>query len=437
MKKFGLLFTTILLLSINQFAQRTLPTNEHFDYSFGELRTVGTDWSRVSGTSNDLNVVTGNLSYTNYPMPAIGNQIQISSSGADDVKLTFTSLSVAGTTIYASFLLNSSNSTGLSLGAYFASLGSGTTSPSYGARCWIRNGSIPGTNFNLGLSRGSNTQLGWSGDLSFNTTYLVVISYEIVTGTANDLVKLWIDPDLSGVEPVAIVSGNQALTSDNSAIDGFFIRQAAGTSNANIDGLRIATTWSQAPLPVELTSFSASVIGNAVKLSWQTATEVNNFGFEVERASLSASPLRVWEKIGFVNGNGNSNSPKSYSYEDKNVTAGKYSYRLKQIDNDGQFEYSKTIEVDFGTPGKFELAQNFPNPFNPETAIRFTLPAASSVKLTVFNLLGQEVKLLVNEYKEAGTHIINFNASDFNSGVYIYRLETNGVTQTRKMTLIK
>ena len=146
---------------------------------------------------------------------------------------------------------------------------------------------------------------------------------------------------------------------------------------------------------------------------------------------------QAWEKIGFVNGNGNSNSPKSYSYEDKNVTAGKYSYRLKQIDNDGQFEYSKTIEVDFGTPGKFELAQNFPNPFNPETAIRFTLPAASSVKLTVFNLLGQEVKLLVNEYKEAGTHIINFNASDFNSGVYIYRLETNGVTQTRKMTLIK
>jgi len=115
----------------------------------------------------------------------------------------------------------------------------------------------------------------------------------------------------------------------------------------------------------------------------------------------------------------------------------KYSYKLKQIDNDGQFEYSKAIEVDFGTPDKFELAQNFPNPFNPETAIRFSLPVAGSVKLTVYNLLGQEVKSLVNEYKESGTHIINFNASEFNNGVYIYKLEANGVTQTRKMTLIK
>ena len=109
------------------------------------------------------------------------------------------------------------------------------------------------------------------------------------------------------------------------------------------------------PLPVELTSFSASVVRNTVKLNWKTETEVNNYGFEVERYALSAE-RQAWEKIGFVNGNGNSNSPKSYSYEDKNVTAGKYSYRLKQIDNDGQFEYSKAIEVDFGTPGKFELS---------------------------------------------------------------------------------
>ena len=100
------------------------------------------------------------------------------------------------------------------------------------------------------------------------------------------------------------------------------------------------------PLPVELTSFAAKVSGNKVLLNWETATEVNNYGFEVERASLSASPLRVWEKIGFVNGNGNSNSSKSYYFIDANVTQGKYSYRLKQIDNDGQFEYSKVIEVD-------------------------------------------------------------------------------------------
>ena len=197
-------------------------------------------------------------------------------------------------------------------------------------------------------------------------------------------------------------------------------------------------------LPVELTSFSASTIGSSVKLSWNTATEINNYGFEIERASLSASPLPVWEKIGFVNGNGNSNSPKDYSFVDDNVTAGKpayrtgrYSYRLKQIDNDGQFEYSKTIEVDMNGVKKFELSQNYPNPFNPATTISFNLPEAGNVKLTLFDILGQEIKTLVNEFKESGVHTINFNASELNSGMYIYKIESNGLTQTRKMTLIK
>jgi hypothetical protein len=190
------------------------------------------------------------------------------------------------------------------------------------------------------------------------------------------------------------------------------------------------------PLPVELSSFSASVVGNAVKLNWRTETEVNNYGFEIERYALSAE-RQAWEEIGFVNGNGNSNSPKSYFYEDKNVTAGKYSYRLKQIDNDGQFEYSKTIEVDLGAPKKFELSQNYPNPFNPTTTIRFNLPEAGNVKLTLFNILGQEIKTLVNEFKESGVHTINFDASELNSGMYIYKLEAGSFVQTRKMTLVK
>jgi hypothetical protein len=193
------------------------------------------------------------------------------------------------------------------------------------------------------------------------------------------------------------------------------------------------------PLPVELSSFSASVAGNAVKLNWKTETEVNNYGFEVERKILKQvqNDSPVWEKIGFVNGNGNSNSPKNYSYEDKNVSAGKYSYRLKQIDNDGQFEFSKTIEVDLGAPKKFELSQNYPNPFNPTTTIRFSLPEASTVKLTIYNILGQEIKTLLNEFKESGIHSLNFNASELNSGMYIYKLEAGTYTQSRKMMLVK
>jgi len=200
-----------------------------------------------------------------------------------------------------------------------------------------------------------------------------------------------------------------------------------------------ASTSSITALPVELSSFSASIISSTVKLNWQTATEVNNYGFDVERKILKQvqNDNASWEKIGFINGNGNSNSPKSYSYEDKNVTAGKYYYRLKQIDNDGQFEYSKAIEVDFGTLKKFELSQNYPNPFNPKTSISYNLSEASNVRLTIFNLLGQELRTLVNEFKESGVHTINFDASDLNSGMYLYKIEAGSFVQTRKMTLVK
>ena len=136
-----------------------------------------------------------------------------------------------------------------------------------------------------------------------------------------------------------------------------------------------------------------------------TETEVNNYGFEIERKSGSRlSEVGNFEKIGFVQGNGNSNSPKYYSFEDNNLTAGKYSYRLKQIDTDGQFEYSKVIEMNHGAPMKYELSQNYPNPFNPVTTIQFSMPQAGEVKLTVYKILGEQVAVLVNENKEAGGH---------------------------------
>jgi hypothetical protein len=205
-----------------------------------------------------------------------------------------------------------------------------------------------------------------------------------------------------------------------------------------IDGIRISNDWVEALLPVELTSFSAATIGSDIKLSWKTATEINNYGFEIERCALSAE-RQAWGKIGFVNGNGNSNSPKSYSFVDDNVTAGKYSYRLKQIDNDGQFEYSKTVEVDLGAPKKFELSQNYPNPFNPSTVISYQLSAPSKVTLKVYDLLGREVAVLVNEVQQPGNYNSQFSIVNYqlSSGVYFYRLQTDNFSATKKMMLIK
>ncbi len=434
MKKIRLIILTLLLLNVIVLPQiRTLPTQDHFDYPLGNLGDTypASGWY-TTGTDNDLIVTTGNLGYTNYPMPVTGNQIQLSNSAVDDYKLQFTN--AANNTIYTSFLLNVFNSTGLNNdGDVFAGIGD-FNNVYASSRVWIRNGSITGTYYNLGLSKNDNEKFGFSGDLTFGQTYLVVIGYEVVAGSVNDIARLWINPDLSGLEPSATISG--IGIADDTSIDAFFLRQSPGTPNAFIDALRIGTSWIEAPLPVELSTFSAVVIGSSLKLNWRTETEVNNYGFEVERCALSPE-YQTWDKIGFVNGNGNSNSPKNYTFEDNGLLPGKYSYRLKQIDNDGPFEYSKTIQIDFNSPKKFELNQNYPNPFNPITTVQFSLPESGNARLTLFNSIGQEVKTLLSEYKESGTHLLNFDGSELSSGLYFYKLESGSFAQTMKMILLK
>ena len=188
------------------------------------------------------------------------------------------------------------------------------------------------------------------------------------------------------------------------------------------------------PLPVELSSFTASVKENAVDLKWQTKTEVNNYGFNVERRINEGQ----WNTIGFVEGSGNTNSPKEYSFTDNDLFAGgsKFQYRLKQIDNDGQFEYSDVVEVEV-MPTQFELSQNYPNPFNPSTTIRFSLPKETQLKINIYNMLGELVEKLAESNYEAGYHKVTFNASNMPSGAYIYRIESGDFVQTKKMMLMK
>jgi hypothetical protein len=192
------------------------------------------------------------------------------------------------------------------------------------------------------------------------------------------------------------------------------------------------------PLPVELTSFSADVNETDVTLNWSTATETNNQGFEVQRSVNGGE----FETVTFVNGNGTSTEMQHYSYTDAGLSEGIYSYRLKQVNYDGSFEYSKTIIVDIVLPDIYSLDQNYPNPFNPDTRIDFSLASDSKVTLKIYNLLGQEVTTLLNNELTAGVHYINFNASSLNSGVYFYRIEAAGVdgssfVNVKKMILTK
>lgn len=192
------------------------------------------------------------------------------------------------------------------------------------------------------------------------------------------------------------------------------------------------------PLPVEMTSFSAKINNNLAELNWETATEVNNYGFEVERKILKQVQNENWEKIGFVEGHGNSNSPKYYSFIDNSLNvSGEYSYRLKQIDIDGKFEYTDVVNIKLAAPNDFNLGQNYPNPFNPTTSISYSIPEDSQVEISIYDVLGKEVAVLENEYKSAGAYSKSFNASNLSSGLYFYTIRAGNYVSTKKMLLAK
>lgn len=207
------------------------------------------------------------------------------------------------------------------------------------------------------------------------------------------------------------------------------ITAVAGNRNLYIDYFDMGV-----PLPVEMESFTYNVNINDVTLNWKTVWEQNNQGFDVERKSTVN-----WEKIGFVESNQNRN----YSFTDKNLQPGKYQYRLKQIDYNGNYEYHYLQgDVVIGTPDKFKLSQNYPNPFNPLTKIDYQMPFSGKVSLVIYDISGREIKNLINSQNiEAGYYTVPFDGSNLSSGVYFYRIiaETNGqkYVDTKKMVLLK
>ncbi len=189
------------------------------------------------------------------------------------------------------------------------------------------------------------------------------------------------------------------------------------------------------PIPVELVNFTAGDEGNSVLLSWSTATEKNNRGFEIQRKSNNE-----WETISFIAGKGNATETTNYQYTDNPINSGitgKVVYRLKQIDFDGTIKYSDVVEIRISAPEEYRLGQNFPNPFNPATIINYQLPAESFVSIKVFNILGKEVATLVNEKQPAGHHSVQFDAAGQPNGVYLYRINSGNFSQVKKMVLLK
>jgi plastocyanin len=410
----------------------SLPFVEDFNFTSTETLTIHGWVAHSGGTTNAIPVTSPGLTYSSYPSSGIGNAASLTTSG-QDVNRQFSE--VTSGTLYASLMVNVSSAQ--AVGDYFFHLGLANTTSIFYGRVFVRLAANSNLSFGLSKTSTSTTIVPVYSDSIYNTgtTYLLVLKYQFNPDVNDDTVSLFINPVVGPTEPSPDLTHGGSSSNDPANIGGVYLRQgtAANAANVVVDGIRVGTTWVGTVLPVELTSFSATTQNDGVLLNWSTASEINNSGFDVERKQENTG----WSKVAFVNGNGTTTSEKNYSYFDKNITSGKYSYRLKQIDFDGSFEYSQIIEVNFETPVYFELSQNYPNPFNPNTTISYSLPQTGFVSLKVYNALGQEVSILVNGIKEAGNYKIDFNAINLNSGIYFYKLEAGNFNEVKKMTLIK
>ena len=283
--------------------------------------------------------------------------------------------------------------------------------------------------------------------LAYNVAAIVPAGNELYISGNFSTINSLSRPYLATLDP-----STGAVSTWNSAIQGGPIQCIAITGQTVLAGgfLGSILDWPQkqliqlsdtsingGPLPVELTTFQALVEKRDVKLFWNTASETESYGFEVERREAGANQNNPWTDIGLVRGAGSSSSPHQYSFVDT-PPASRIDYRLKFMNQDGSFRFSPSVEVQFGSiPATYSLAQNYPNPFNPTTVISFQLPVTSRTTLRIYDVLGREVVTLVDEVRPAGTYTLRWDAAQNSSGIYFYRLQAGNFTATKKLVLLK
>jgi len=301
-------------------------------------------------------------------------------------------------------------------------------------------------NINLVRKTGTTGIITVGANSSVASNWDITSDYEPVNGRTIEY--RWLS-DLDNGKAFSNSNKGVNFFSTNGGFNWVELGERLDVSTSNPRVMTITTThfsyWvptaENSPMPVTLSSFSSSVSGRNIKLNWITISELNNSGFEVERTVVNKE-APVYQKAGYVKGIGTTNTPTNYTFEDINLNTGKYQYRLKQIDNNGNYEYHNLNgAIEIGVPMKFELSQNYPNPFNPKTKINFDLPYDSKVSIVVYDLTGREIKTLVNEIRTAGFHTVIFEAPNISSGIYFYRIIANANGKdficTKKLALIK
>jgi len=327
----------------------------------------------------------------------------------------------------------------------------------YTGQLWTSGGTLLASGTFTGLSTNTWQELTFATPvlITANTTYVASYhkTHNSYVGTAGGLVLAVTNGSLTALADVAS-GGNGVYTygatpafPTSSAAFNYWVDVifSANTHTFNLTNVKDAnecgnsgalqtltvTSGDCSTLPVTLSSISASPKENAVLLSWTTSSEFNNLGFEIQRSSTGSS----WSVIAFVNGAGNSTSTLHYSYVDGNLVPGRYYYRLKQIDIDRRFAYSAIVSATLDGKETFTLEQNFPNPFSNETMVRFTLARRTKVNLSLFDMNGKLVKVLVSETKESGTHALNVHAGTLTSGLYYYKIQAGEFTAVKKMII--
>jgi len=361
-----------------------------------------------SGTFSTSSLVTGQIFAADYTDPTPTKM----TTAVSDMETAYTD--AAGRTLPDYTELYSGDLTGQNLipGLYKWSTGvlvsaGGVTISGTSSDVWIFQIAQ-----NLELGNGANVTL--SGGAHASNIFWQVAG-QVTLGTTSAM---------SGI----ILCQTQIVMSTGATLDGRALAQTAVTLDAN------TVTLNYPSVPVELTSLSAKIDMNEVILSWSTTTETNNKGFEIQRRNNNENEFN---RVGFVEGNGTTTDVKSYSYSDKDILAGNYNYRLKQVDYDGTFEYSEEIEVNITGSLEYSVSQNYPNPFNPTSTIRYSIPKMEFVKISIYDILGNEIKVLVNELKTPGNYEINFDAKELASGIYLYKIRTGEYSQIRKMIFMK
>ncbi|MBK7446844.1 MAG: T9SS type A sorting domain-containing protein [Ignavibacteria bacterium] len=433
MKKLFLALVILLMSSANSFPQLT---DENFDYPAGDsLQQHG--WVTIGTVFNNrMTVVSPGLSFPVYVNSGIGNAVTIDTNGQDVYK-DFSSPKVSGN-IFASFLVNVK--TAKAAGDYFVSLLSSTSTTSLAARVYAKDSL---GNIAFGLAKTTETVQYSPFVYSKDSTYLMILKYSINAGSANDSVSLFVynsSQNVPSSEPLPSIGPKGGSGADLTDAGRFALRQGTSSSSprVTVDGIFVTTSWDNTALPVELSSFNYETLKGNVTLHWTTSSEINNAGFDVERSDVNGQISNVWSKAGFISGNGTSSGSINYSFTDNNLSSGKYNYRLKQIDYNGNYEYfSLNSDVIIATPKNFFLGQNYPNPFNPSTVINYNIPQDSYVKIKLYDNTGREVLTLLNEFISAGYYTINFNVSDLASGIYFYNINAGEYTATKKMMLVR